>query len=78
MAKAAANSGASVETADVYAYAKSKGAFGGVSAQGGVVQTFGDRNAAYYGKPVSATQIVVDRAVSNPGANGLIGAVSSN
>ena len=68
--------GAAVETADVYAFAKSKGAFGGVSAEGGIVQVFHDRNAAYYGEPVQPRDIVIDRAVMSDGAKGLVAAVS--
>jgi lipid-binding SYLF domain-containing protein len=68
--------GATVETADVYAFAKSKGAYGGVSAEGGVVQVFSERNSAYYGKAVSPQDIVFKHAVSNDGAKALIAAVS--
>ena len=68
--------GATVETADVYAFAKSKGAYGGVSAEGGVVQVFAERNSAYYGKAVSPVDIVMKHAVSNDGAKGLVAAVS--
>ena len=68
--------GASVETADVYAFTKSKGAFGGVSAQGGVVQAFNERNNAYYGRSVSPADIVMAQTVKNDGAKGLVSAVS--
>lgn len=68
--------GASVETADVYAFAKSKGAFGGVSAEGGVVQAFAERNVAYYGKAATPSEIVFGHTVSNDGAKKLVSAVS--
>lgn len=68
--------GASVQTADVYAFAKSKGAYGGVSAEGGVVQVFAERNTAYYGKPVPPGDIVLKQAVKNDGAAKLVAAVS--
>ena len=62
--------------ADVYAFAKSKGAYGGVSAEGGVVQVFAERNSAYYGKAVSPADIVLEHSVSNDGARALVAALS--
>jgi lipid-binding SYLF domain-containing protein len=43
---------------------------------GAVVATRGALNAAYYGKEVTPTQILIQREVSNPKAAPLIEAVS--
>ena len=60
--------GASVKgiTGDIIAYARKKGAFAGVSVDGGIIKVSDDSNQAYYGKPVRPTDIVVKRSVSNP------------
>src|SRR6185295_14060486 len=60
--------GASVKgiTGDIIAYARKKGAFAGVSVDGGIIKVSDDSNKAYYGKPVRPTDIVVKRSVSNP------------
>jgi len=53
-------------TADLVGYAKKKGAFVGMSVDGSIIAVSDDSNAAYYGKPVRPTDIVVKHAVSNP------------
>jgi SH3 domain-containing YSC84-like protein 1 len=62
-------------SADIVSYARSKGAYGGVSLQGGVLTNRNDLNHAYYGQPVTPTDILV-RGVQNPEAAPLISAVS--
>lgn len=44
--------------ADIIAWAKSKGAYGGITLEGSIIQPLGEANAAYYGRPVNAQQIV--------------------
>jgi lipid-binding SYLF domain-containing protein len=46
--------------ADVLGYALSKGAFGGVSLEGGGVEPKPEVNSAYYGKNLSAKDILLD------------------
>lgn len=57
--------------ADVFAFSRSKGLFGGVSFEGALLTTDAKSNRAFYGKPVSAGDIVLKKAVSNPAADGL-------
>lgn len=63
--------GAKATTADIYAYAKSKGAYGGLSIEGAMVKTKADWNYIYYNKPVSPADIVIRRSVMNPDADQL-------
>jgi lipid-binding SYLF domain-containing protein len=62
-------------SADIVPYARSKGAYAGVSLQGGVVNVRNDLNQAYYAQPVTATDILV-RGLQHPHAVPLIAAVT--
>jgi lipid-binding SYLF domain-containing protein len=62
-------------SADIVTYARSKGAYAGVSLQGSVLTVRNDLNSAYYGRPVTATDILV-RGIQNPHAMPLIAAVA--
>jgi SH3 domain-containing YSC84-like protein 1 len=62
-------------SADIVTYARSKGAYAGVSLQGSVLTVRNDLNTAYYGRPVTATDILV-RGIQNPQAMPLIAAVA--
>jgi len=55
-------------TAAVYTYSKSKGLFAGVSLEGAVIGTRKDANAHYYGRPVSASDILHGRVAPPAGA----------
>lgn len=71
--------GAGVTTAmnaDIYTFARSKGLFGGISLSGSVVQGRDDWDQSYYGEPLNAAEIVLNRKVSAPAAAGLIQALS--
>ena len=57
--------------ADIYVIAESKGLFGGVAIEGGVVGPRKEWNAAYYGPNTTTRDIIVRRKVANPGATGL-------
>jgi lipid-binding SYLF domain-containing protein len=57
---------------DILSFSRSKGLYGGVSAEGAVVATRGALNAAYYGKDVSTADILIRGTVSNPQASPLI------
>jgi len=55
-------------TAPIISYARTKGAFAGVSLEGSVVKVSDRGNSDYYGKPVRPVDIFVTRSVSNPGS----------
>ncbi len=71
--------GASASTAnlsaDILSFSRSKGLYGGLSVDGAVVAIRGDWNEAYYGRPVSPTDTLIRREVTNPQAARLIDAV---
>lgn len=66
---AAATAGLS---ADIIAFSRSKGIYGGVSLAGSVVATRDGWNSVYYGKSVTPTDILIRRNVSNPQSTGLV------
>ena len=53
--------GALALQAAMYSYSRSQGLFAGVSVEGTVINTREDLNEAYYGKPVSATDILAGK-----------------
>jgi lipid-binding SYLF domain-containing protein len=63
-------------SADILAFSRSKGLYGGVSLDGAVVDVRDSLNKAYYGKPVTPTDILVKRDVSNPQADKLRASLS--
>ncbi len=69
--------GASVATADVLAFSRTKGVFAGVSVEGSVIKTRDDWNREYYGKPVNAVDILIRHRVNNPQADKLIRKVAT-
>ena len=68
--------GAKAQTADVLSYSRAKGAFVGMSLDGAIVKTSDKRNEAYYGQPVSPTDIIIRKTVANPQADKLRNAVA--
>jgi lipid-binding SYLF domain-containing protein len=52
----------------MYSYSRSQGLFGGLSVEGTVIATRDEDNAAYYGKPVSAKEILAGKATPPAGA----------
>jgi lipid-binding SYLF domain-containing protein len=58
--------------ADIIVWASSSGAYAGISLQGTLVQPHADANAAYYGNPVTSSEIVLQRSVHNPAAAPLV------
>lgn len=64
-------------TADFVSYAKSKGAFLGMSVEGSVLDVRESLNNAYYGKSVTPIDIVIKRSVSNKQADSLRAAVAA-
>lgn len=68
--------GAKAETADILAFSRGKGLYGGVSLEGAVITARDEWNTAYYGKRVSPAQILFDRGTANADANPLRQAVA--
>ena len=54
--------------ADIVAFSRSRGLFAGLSLSGSVIEVRSDWNAAYYGRPTAAQQIVIQGEGGNPGA----------
>jgi len=54
--------------ADIVAYSTTRGLFAGVSLDGSLISTRSDWNAAYYGQPMAAQQLVIGHDGNNPGA----------
>jgi len=64
--------GAQAATSDVLSFKRSVGLFGGISAEGTVIQPDFKRNDAYYGQTTSASDILLRNAVHNSDAGTLI------
>lgn len=69
--------GAQAATVDILQFARSKGVFGGLTLEGAVIAIRDKLNHAYYGRPVTPVDILVQRNVSNPGATLLVGTVAA-
>jgi len=63
-------------SADILAFAKSKGLFAGIDVNGAVIKTRNDWNRAYYGKDVTPRDILVLHAAHNRHSRQLLAAVS--
>ena len=57
--------------ADIVAFSRTQGLFAGLSFEGAVIAARDEWNHAYYGRAVTATDIVVRRNARNPGAEPL-------
>jgi SH3 domain-containing YSC84-like protein 1 len=73
---AGAAAGTAGLSADLVAFSVSKGLYGGFSVDGSVAGVRESLNEAYYGKPVTPTDILVKGSVTNPQAAALLEAVS--
>lgn len=73
-AEAAATTNARV---DVIAWAKSKGAYAGITLEGSLIKPRESYNTAYYGKKVTPQEIVLKDAAANPGADALRSALAA-
>jgi len=62
--------------ADLIAFSRSKGVYGGLNLDGTVVNTSDDWNEAYYGKKVTSPDILVRGAVQSKGGDKLLSEVS--
>jgi SH3 domain-containing YSC84-like protein 1 len=63
-------------SADILAFARSKGLFAGISLDGAVVAVRGSLNHAYYNAQVSPTDILVRKTVTNHHSDRLLAAIS--
>jgi SH3 domain-containing YSC84-like protein 1 len=52
----------------MYTYSLSKGLFAGVSLEGAVIVTEKEKNARYYGRSVTASQVLSGKAAAPPGS----------
>lgn len=62
--------------ADIISFAKTKGAYIGLSVEGAVIDTADSVNSAYYGKQVMPADILIKHEVSNPKSSGLRSALN--
>jgi len=63
-------------SADILAFSRSKGLYGGISLDGAVMDVRDSLNKAYYGKTVTPTDILVKQSVSNAQADKLRASVA--
>ena len=70
--------GAKAATADILAFARSKGAFAGVSIEGAVIKPRNSWNSSYYKKSVTPADVVIRQIVTNPHADRLRDIVAKN
>src|SRR6476661_7256393 len=63
--------------ADLVSFGRSKGAFMGMALDGAMIAVSDDSNAAYYGKAVRPTDILVKKSVTNPASAQLRDAISA-
>ncbi len=62
--------------ADIVSVSRSRGLFAGVSLSGSILARRNEDNAAYFGRAVSAEQIILTMEVHNPGADNLRAALT--
>ncbi len=62
--------------ADIIAYAKTAGLYGGLSIEGSIIGSRESQNRAYYGPAATPRAIVVERRFTNPGADALRAALA--
>jgi lipid-binding SYLF domain-containing protein len=62
--------------ADLIAFSRAKGVYGGLNVDGTVVNTSDDWNEAYYGKKVASPDILVRMSVHNKGADALLAEIT--
>jgi peptidoglycan hydrolase-like protein with peptidoglycan-binding domain len=69
--------GAQIATADVLAFSRTKGLFGGLTVEGAVIEPKKKWNEAYYGQAVSPEQVLIEQRVGNPQADPLRQAIAA-
>ncbi len=61
--------------ADLIAFSRAKGLYGGVNLEGSLIEVREKLNKAYYGKEVTPLDVLVRKSVSNPGSADLLSAL---
>ncbi len=69
--------GAKAQTADILAFSRTKGIYGGVNIEGAVLKIRNDWNHDYYGKETSPRAILIERSATNSHADELRNAVAN-
>lgn len=69
--------GAQAATTDVFSFSRGQGLFGGITAEGTVIQPDFKRNTAYYGEPASASEILLRHSVRNVNADQLVAQIAA-
>lgn len=68
--------GLQAATTDLVQFSRSKGLYGGLTLEGGVIAVRDDLNRAFYGPPAATIDILIKRSVGTPLASRLIESVS--
>jgi len=69
--------GGKLQTVDVLAFSRTKGAYVGINLEGAVIKIREDYNSEYYGKQTSPREILVEHTATNPHADALRNAVAN-
>lgn len=69
--------GAKAQTADILAFSRTKGLYGGLNIEGAVIKIRNDWNHAYYHSQTSPRMIIIERTVTNTHADDLRNAVAN-
>jgi SH3 domain-containing YSC84-like protein 1 len=56
---------AKAQTADILAFGRSQGLYGGISVEGAAISPLDDWNQQYYGKPAPIYDILINQSVDN-------------
>jgi lipid-binding SYLF domain-containing protein len=64
-------SSAGTPNADIIAFSKSQGLFGGAALEGAMISSKEDMNRDFYGRALTTRQILADPGLHNPAADGL-------
>ncbi len=68
--------GAKAQTADILAFSRTKGLYGGINIEGAVIKVRNDWNGAYYREGIRPRDVIVHRSVTNPNADPLRAAIA--
>ena len=69
--------GAKTQTADILAFSRAKGVYGGINIEGAAIKVRNDWNHAYYHSKASPLSILIEHSDTNPHADDLRTAVAS-
>jgi lipid-binding SYLF domain-containing protein len=69
--------GAKAQVADILAFSRTKGAYGGINIEGAVIKIRKGYNNDYYGEAATPRSILIERSATNPHADNLRTAVAN-